>query len=176
MTALFALWPGRPPDRIRKDAATALEDLADLLEAKALAAGPTDRRSVDDDRLAALAARAVEATAAVRDGFVAVPRRPNGVGRRPAALGRLIDDLDWLDNLAREQPGPAASSSAFAAERATVEASIPAALSAAASGCEGTIRGRTRRSYGASKPMKRPSAAPFSMPSRHARARSTPLA
>jgi uncharacterized membrane protein YccC len=132
LTALFALWPGRPPDQIRKEAAAALEDLADLLEAKALAAGPADRHSVDDDRLAALATRAFEATAAVRDGFVAVPRRPNGVGRRAAALGRLIDDLDWLDNLAREQPGPAAASSDFAAERAAVEASVPAALSEAA--------------------------------------------
>jgi hypothetical protein len=45
LTALFALWPGRPPDRIRKDAATALEDLADLLEAKALAARPIAARS-----------------------------------------------------------------------------------------------------------------------------------
>ncbi|HEY0277950.1 MAG TPA: FUSC family protein, partial [Solirubrobacterales bacterium] len=49
-----------------------------------------------------------------------------------AAFGRLIDDLDWFDALAREQPAPGWVSEGFANERAAVEARVPAALRRAA--------------------------------------------
>ena len=61
-----------------------------------------------------------------------MPHRPSGVGARTAAFGRLIDDLDWFDALAREQPAPGLGLEGFAAERDAVEAAVPAALRRAA--------------------------------------------
>jgi uncharacterized membrane protein YccC len=79
-----------------------------------------------------LAAEAYQEVAAAHAGFVSMPHRPSGIGARTAALGRLVDDLDWLDPIARQQPAPAATSAGFAAERAAVEAAVPATLHAAA--------------------------------------------
>jgi uncharacterized membrane protein YccC len=130
--AIFALWPSRPPDRLRHGAGAALDALAASLEAMAAAraAGAVD--DAEQERVAELTADAHAATVAVRSAFVSLPHRPSGAGGRTAALGRLIDDLDWFASLAREQPAPAAISSGFAAERDAVEDSVPAALRAAA--------------------------------------------
>ena len=56
---------------------------------------------------AQLSAEAYDAVVAARNAFVSLPHRPSGVGGRTAAFGRLVDDLDWFDALAREQPAPA---------------------------------------------------------------------
>ncbi|HEX3737772.1 MAG TPA: FUSC family protein [Solirubrobacterales bacterium] len=133
LIAIFGLWPGRPPDQLRRATAAAVEALAALLEAMGAVARPGERPSeLEEERLAELSADAYDATVAARNAFVAIPHRPSGVGARTAAIGRLIDDLDWFDALAREQPAPASVSSGFAAERAAVEAAVPAALRRAA--------------------------------------------
>jgi hypothetical protein len=131
--AIFLLWPRRPRDQLREAAADAVEALAELLEvAGAAGVGAGADRAAADERLSRLAAGAFQAVAKAHAGFVAMPHRPSGVGGRTAAMGRLIDDLDWLDPIAREQPAPAAVSRGFASERAAVEAVAPAALRAAA--------------------------------------------
>ncbi len=132
MVAIFGLWPRRPPDRLRRGAAAAIEALAELLEATAAASAAGDPSKPEQERIAGLAVDAYDAVLGARTGYVALPHRPSGAGGRTAALGRLIDDLDWFGSLAREQPAPASVSSGFARERATVEASVPAALRLAA--------------------------------------------
>jgi uncharacterized membrane protein YccC len=134
LTAIFGLWPGRPPDQLRRTAAAAIEALAELIEAMraAVRGGEGPEAKEAEEELADFSAAAYEATVAARNAFVAFPHRPSGVGGRTAALGRLVDDLDWFDALAREQPAPAAVSAGFAAERDAVEASVPAALRRAA--------------------------------------------
>lgn len=141
LVAIFGLWPGRPPDQLRRKGAAALDALAELLEAMASprAAAVAAGREADgapgpagEERLGELSAAAYEAVLAARTAFVSLPHRPSGAGGRTAAFGRLLDDLDWFDALAREQPAPAAVSSGFAAERAAVEAAVPQALRLAA--------------------------------------------
>jgi uncharacterized membrane protein YccC len=132
LVAIFGLWPGRPPDQLRRTAAAAIEALAELLEAMAAGRGADVLTAAEGERQAQLSAAAHEATVAARSAFVAIPHRPSGVGARTAAIGRLIDDLDWFDALAREQPAPAVVSSGFAAERAAVEAAVPQTLHRAA--------------------------------------------
>jgi uncharacterized membrane protein YgaE (UPF0421/DUF939 family) len=133
LTAIFGLWPSRPPDQLRRATATAIEKLAELLEAMSAVARTGERPSqVEEERLGELSMAAYEATVAARNAFVAIPHRPSGVGARTAAIGRLIDDLDWFDALAREQAAPASVSSGFATERDAVEAAVPAALRCAA--------------------------------------------
>ncbi|HEY2477824.1 MAG TPA: FUSC family protein [Solirubrobacterales bacterium] len=132
IVAIFGLWPGRPPDQLRRGTAAAIEKLAELLEAMAAARAAATPSAAEEERLAQTAVEAYEATVAARETFVSLPHRPSGAGSRTAAGGRLIDDLDWFDALAREQPAPAAVSSGFAAEREAVEASVPAALRSAA--------------------------------------------
>jgi uncharacterized membrane protein YccC len=133
LTAIFCLWPSRPPDQLRRVTATAIEKLAELLEAMGMVARPGERPSrLEEERLGELSMEAYDATVGARNAFVAIPHRPSGVGARTAAVGRLIDDLDWFDALAREQPAPASVSSGFAAERDAVEAAVPAALRRAA--------------------------------------------
>ena len=133
IAATFLLWPRRSPDRLRDSAAQAVGALADLLEE--LAAVEADEREIRGpaaDELAELSAGAYEAVGEAHREFVAMPHRPSGVGGRTAALGRLIDDLDWFDPIAREQPAPTATSAGFAGERTAVEATVPAALRVAA--------------------------------------------
>jgi uncharacterized membrane protein YccC len=132
MVAIFGLWPGRPPDQLRRGAAAAIEKLAELLEAMAGARAAGTPSDAEEERIAQLGADAYDGVVAARNAFVAMPHRPSGTGSRTAAVGRLIDDLDWFDALAREQPAPASVSSGFAAERDAVETSVPAALRRAA--------------------------------------------
>jgi uncharacterized membrane protein YccC len=132
MVAIFALWPSRPPDRLRHGTAAAIDGLAEVLEAIAAARAAGNATDAEEERVAQLSADAYDAVFAARSAFVSLPHRPSGLGGRTAALGRLIDDLDWFDALVREQPGTATTSSGFAAERAAVEASIPMVLRAAA--------------------------------------------
>jgi uncharacterized membrane protein YccC len=132
IVAIFCLWPTRPPDQLRRGTAAAIDALAALLEATASAHSGGPPSEAEEERLGELAMDAYEATVAARNGFVSLPHRPSGVGARTAAIGRLIDDLDWFDTRAREQPAPAAISSGFAAERAAVEATVPRVLRLAA--------------------------------------------
>ncbi|HEX4732397.1 MAG TPA: FUSC family protein [Solirubrobacterales bacterium] len=132
MIAIFAIWPGRPPDQLRRKGATALDALAALLETMAGSRTAGEASDAEAERLAQLSAEAYDAVVAVRNAFVSLPHRPSGAGGRTAGFGRLIDDLDWFDALAREQPAPATVSSGFAEERAAVEAAVPVALRLAA--------------------------------------------
>jgi uncharacterized membrane protein YccC len=128
LVAIFMLWPRRPRDQLRDRAAAAILALAELLEA---AAGER-RDGADGERISALAATAYGSVAAAHASFVALPRRPSGIGGRSAALGRLIDDLEWFDSTAREQPPPVSGAGVCARERAVIEAEVPLALRAAA--------------------------------------------
>ncbi|MFT3866454.1 MAG: FUSC family protein [Solirubrobacterales bacterium] len=141
LIAIFGLWPTRPPDQLRRKGAAALDALAALLEATAAArgrgggAGPSadgPGGTANEELLGEFSAAAYEAVVVARNAFVSLPHRPSGAGGRTTAFGRLVDDLDWFDALAREQPAPAAVSSGFAAERAAVEAEVPRALRLAA--------------------------------------------
>jgi hypothetical protein len=133
LTAIFFLWPSRPPDQLRRATAAAIEALADLLEAMGVVGRPGTRPTqLEEERLGELSMGAYDSVVAARNAFVAIPHRPSGVGARTAAIGRLIDDLDWFDALSREQPAAASVSSGFAAERDAVEAAVPAALRRAA--------------------------------------------
>jgi uncharacterized membrane protein YccC len=129
LAAVFLLWPRRPRDQLRAATGKAIDALADLLEATAaVQSGSGQARGPAADRLAGLGTDAYRAVAAAHAGFVATPHRPTGIGARTAALGRLVDDLDWFDQIARRQPAPAATSAGFAAERAAIEFTVPAAL------------------------------------------------
>jgi uncharacterized membrane protein YccC len=132
LIAIFGLWPNRPPDRLRRGGAAALDKLATLLEGMGatLSAGLAGKE--EEERLAQRSAEAYEAVVAARNAFVSLPHRPSGVGGRTAAFGRLVDDLDWFDALAREQPAPGWVSEGFANERAAVETRVPATLRRAA--------------------------------------------
>lgn len=132
LIAIFTIWPTRPPDGLRRGGAAALDALAALLDgmASTLAVGLAGEK--EEERLGALSAEAYEKVMAARNAFVSLPHRPSGAGGRTAAFGRLVDDLDWFDALAREQPAPGWVSEGFAPERAAVETAVPAALRKAA--------------------------------------------
>jgi uncharacterized membrane protein YccC len=132
LVAIFGLWPNRPPDQLRRGGAAALDKLAALLEGMGATLSVELATKEEDERLAQRSAEAYEAVVAARNAFVSLPHRPSGVGARTAAFGRLIDDLDWFDSLAREQPAPGWVSEGFATERAAVETRVPAALRRAA--------------------------------------------
>ena len=132
LVAIFGLWPSRPPDRLRHGGAAALDKLAALLEGMGATLSVELATKEEDERLAQRSAEAYEAVVAARNAFVSLPHRPSGVGARTAAFGRLIDDLDWFDALAREQLAPGWVSEGFANERAAVETRVPAALRRAA--------------------------------------------
>jgi uncharacterized membrane protein YccC len=132
LIAIFGLWPSRPPDRLRRGGAAALDKLAALLEGMGATLSVELATEEEDERLARRSAEAYEAVVAARNAFVSLPHRPSGVGGRTAAFGRLVDDLDWFDALAREQPAPGWVSEGFANERAAVETRVPAALRRAA--------------------------------------------
>jgi uncharacterized membrane protein YccC len=85
--AHMLLWPARPRDALRADAARACLAVADLVES-----------TLGGDRSAS-AARARSASDAVdglRRRFLATPHRPTGSTRPTAALASLVDELDWL--------------------------------------------------------------------------------
>jgi uncharacterized membrane protein YccC len=132
LIAIFTIWPTRPPDGLRRGGAAALDGLADLLDgmASTLTVGLAGEK--EEERLGALSAVAYEKVVAARNAFVSLPHRPSGAGGRTAAFGRLVDDLDWFDALAREQPAPGWVSEGFAPERAAIETAVPAALRKAA--------------------------------------------
>jgi uncharacterized membrane protein YccC len=132
LVAIFGLWPSRPPDRLRRGGAAALDKLAALLEGMGATLSVELATTEEEERLAQRSAEAYEAVIAARNAFVSLPHRPSGVGGRTAAFGRLVDDLDWFDALAREQPAPGWVSEGFATERAAVETRVPAALRRAA--------------------------------------------
>jgi uncharacterized membrane protein YccC len=132
LIAIFGLWPNRPPDQLRRGGAAALDKLAALLETTGASLSPELATPTEMERHGERSAEAYEAVVAARNAFVSLPHRPSGVGARTAAFGRLVDDLDWFDSLAREQPAPGWVSEGFAAERAAVETRVPAALRKAA--------------------------------------------
>ena len=120
--ALF-LWPGRPRDQLRHEAAQAARALAELVQA----------RSRGDHEVAATAAReAHETTSALRDRFVSMAQRPSGTSGSTAALARLIEDLGWLGRVAARVPALGEQGDHCAAQRAEIEAAAPAALRAVA--------------------------------------------
>ena len=88
--AHMLLWPARPRDTLRADAARACVALADLADS-ALAA--------DRSAIAARARTAGDAVAGLRRRFLATPHRPTGPTGPTAALASLVDELDWLFSL-----------------------------------------------------------------------------
>jgi uncharacterized membrane protein YccC len=129
LAAIFLLWPRRPRDQLRERAAAATVALAELLEVSAEDGAPSPEV---EERLAELGENAYRAVAAVHAAFVATPRRPSGIGGRSAALGRLVDDLEWFDSAAREQAAGPDGEGVCARERMAIETAAPAALRAAA--------------------------------------------
>jgi uncharacterized membrane protein YccC len=121
--AALLLWPGRPRDQLRHEAAQAARALAELVQA----------RSRGDHASATTAARvAHESTSALRDRFVSMAQRPSGTSGSTAALARLIEDLGWLNRVATRVPALGEQGEHCAVERAEIEAAAPAALRAVA--------------------------------------------
>jgi uncharacterized membrane protein YccC len=85
--AHMLLWPARPRDTLRADAARACVALANLADS-ALAG--------DRPAIAARARSARDAVDGVRRRFLATPHRPTGPTGPTAALASLVDELDWL--------------------------------------------------------------------------------
>ncbi|HEY3866568.1 MAG TPA: FUSC family protein [Solirubrobacteraceae bacterium] len=121
--AALLLWPGRPRDRLRHEAAQAARTLAELVQA---------RSRGEHAGVAAAAQAAHERTVALRDRFVSMAQRPSGTSGSTAALARLIEDLGWLNRVAARVPELGDGSVHCAAERAEIEAAAPAALRAVA--------------------------------------------
>ncbi len=132
--AALLLWPARPRDAVRADAAVASRALAELVEAGAGDAPGTD----DLDR----ASR--EAIASLRRRFLSLQHRPSGTGGRTAALARLIEDLGWLHATAARAVEPSRRDTELRAQRAEIERLVPASLRAAAAGLEGNRPGSLR--------------------------------
>jgi uncharacterized membrane protein YccC len=101
--AHMLLWPARPRDTLRVDAARACAALADL-------ADPT----LPGDR-SAVAARARDAVEGLHSRFLAAPHRAGG---RPA-LASLVDELDWLLSLLKSPLEPSRKETAEALAAAT---------------------------------------------------------
>jgi hypothetical protein len=88
--AQLLLWPPRPDTALRGDAAQACLALADLVEV-------TFARDQQPAPGRTQAART--AVSALRRRFLAAPHRPSGPTARRAALGSVVDELDWLPPL-----------------------------------------------------------------------------
>jgi hypothetical protein len=88
--AQLLLWPSRPDTALRGDAAQAGLALADLAEV-------TFARDQQPAPGRTQAART--AVCALRRRFLAAPHRPSGPTARRAALGLVVDELDWLPSL-----------------------------------------------------------------------------
>jgi uncharacterized membrane protein YccC len=87
--AHMLLWPARPRDTLRADAARASVSLADLAESTLVG---------DRSAIAASARSAHDAVDGLRSRFLATPHRPTGpTGTAPVAS--LVDELDWLLSL-----------------------------------------------------------------------------
>ncbi len=81
------LWPARPRETLRADAARACVALANLADS-----------TLGGDRsvVAARARAARDAVDGLRARFLATPHRPTGPTGPIAALASLVDELDWL--------------------------------------------------------------------------------
>jgi hypothetical protein len=88
--AQLLLWPSRPDTALHRDAAQACLALADLVEV-------TFARDQQPAPGRTQAART--AVSALRRRFLAVRQRPSGPTARRAALGSVVDELDWLPSL-----------------------------------------------------------------------------
>jgi uncharacterized membrane protein YccC len=126
--ATLLLWPGRPRNAIRHNAAHAARTLAELVQARARG----DRADGD------ASARAVrDACATVRDRFVSMAHRPSGTTGATAALARLIEDLGWLIRIADRIPALARTTAPCPSECAEIAAAVPAVLRAVADRLDG---------------------------------------
>jgi uncharacterized membrane protein YccC len=88
--AHMLLWPARPRDTLRADAARACVALADLADSMLAA---------DQSAIATCARTAGDAFADLRKRFLSTPHRPTGPTGPTAALASLVDELDWLFSL-----------------------------------------------------------------------------
>jgi uncharacterized membrane protein YccC len=126
--AALLLWPGRPRDVTRHDAAQALRSLARLVEANA------DRDPAAEGDAAQIA---LAATVNARSRFFSVANRPSGTSGPTAALGRLIADLGWLVQLARKGPVVTDDDGWCSAQRIEIETAVPVALRSLATCLDG---------------------------------------
>ncbi len=129
VSATLLLWPARPRSAVRRDAARAARNLAELV----------DRRSQRDlVRGDAVTRSTLASISAVRERFVSIAQRPSGTTGPTAALARLVEDLGWLYRIADRVPALAAASTPCPAECLAIEAAAPATLRSVAALLEGT--------------------------------------
>ena len=95
--AHMLLWPARPRDTLRVDAARACAALADLVDS---------RLAGDRSVITARSSSARDAVDGLRTRFLAAPHRPTGPTGRTAALASLVDELDWLLSLLEPPADP----------------------------------------------------------------------
>jgi uncharacterized membrane protein YccC len=93
--AHMLLWPARPRDTLRADAARAILAVADLADS-----------TLGGDRsvIPVRAHAAGDAVEGLRRRFLATPHRPMGSTRPTAALAALVDELDWLLTFLESEP------------------------------------------------------------------------
>jgi uncharacterized membrane protein YccC len=125
--AQMLLWPARPRDTLRADAARACVTLADLAESTL--AG-------DRSAIAARARSARDAVDGLRGRFLATPHRPTGPTGRRAALASLVDESDWLLSLL-ESPADSPPLESGRKEDAEAMAATIAVLRASAARLDG---------------------------------------
>lgn len=121
------LWPVRPRSPLRSEAARSVSALAELAEAEL----ERNRQAVADRTRAA-----GEAVRDLRKRFLATPHRPSGPTGPDAALGSVVDELDWLMSLLAP-PAQEPGLTVCAAENAEAVAAAVAVLRTASARLDG---------------------------------------
>lgn len=98
LLAVALLWPEPERDPLRGPASTASRALAARLRADAAYALGGEPGLSGADHEAAIA-RATAATSALHQAFLATPYRPTGLGTTTRLIVRLVDELNWLNQI-----------------------------------------------------------------------------
>ncbi len=125
--AHMLLWPQRPQSSLRSDAARACVALAELADAEL---ARVQQAVADRTRAAG------EAVSALRRRFLATPHGPTGPTSPQAALGALVDELEWLLSLLAP-PERMPGLDVCPEENAEAVAAVVAALRAAGASLKG---------------------------------------
>jgi uncharacterized membrane protein YccC len=96
VVAVGLLWPAPVREPLRRAATAACRALAARLRSEVTAVLDPDDAALQADFEDAVR-RAGEATAAVRQVFLATPYRPTGLNTAARTVVRLVDELSWLD-------------------------------------------------------------------------------
>ena len=144
VSAALLLWPARPRSAVRRDAARAARNLAELVDL---------RSQRDLARGDAVTQSTLESISAVRERFVSIAQRPSGTTGPTAALARLVEDLGWLYRIADRVPAMSGEATPCPAECLAIEAAVPATLRSVAARLDGAPSdpelelARLRRAY-----------------------------